>query len=63
MRVASNLGKTVFQGGAKAKGVVVSITSEGLQLADNGVIKLNFKVVAKAEMQQCKHPMYKPLLP
>jgi len=55
--------KASGKGGANAQGVVVTKTSRGLKLTDNGVIKLNFKVVSKAEMQRSKHPIYKPLLP
>ena len=47
----------------KAKGVVVTKTAKGLKLTDNGVVKLQFKVVSKIEMKQYKHPMYEPLLP
>ena len=67
MGVTINKAKTVVKYSSKrvtnAQGVVVTKTSRGLKLTDNGVIKLNFKVVSKAEMQRSKHPIYKPLLP
>ena len=64
---ASLIAKTTVKASSKkdtkAKGVVVTKTAKGLKLTDNGVVKLQFKVVSKTEMKQYKHPMYKPLLP
>lgn len=62
-RTTKSADKAPVKRGAKSKGVVVTKTAKGLKLTDNGVVKLQFKVVSKTEMKQYKHPMYKPLLP
>lgn len=66
MGVAAGKSRTVGNAPGKrgiAKGIVITKTTKSLKLTDNGITKLSFKVVSKAEMKLYKHPMYKPLLP
>lgn len=48
---------------AKANGVVVTKTARGFNVTDNGVVRMRFKVLSKAELKSYKHPLYKPLIP
>jgi len=46
-----------------AKGVVVTKTARGFSVTDNGVVRMKFKVISKAELKGYQHPLYKPLIP
>ena len=48
---------------AENLGVVVTKTARGFSVADNGIVRMKFKVISKAELKNYHHPLYKPLIP
>lgn len=63
MGIKSIKSNTGSRAAAKGSGVVITKSSRGIKVTDNGVIRMKFTVISKTELKGYKHPLYKPLIP